>query len=147
MNTPQQARQLIELYCEHYGIKPEELKRRKSQQPARVMYRKDNYINTAAMRMALGYFIFMHFPMRIIEIAKLVGYTDHSPLSSQRRTIEHYIENKDPYFYHYYEQIVTLAPLVGITMEYKRVHSLRMPFVRHESNTEFAEQIKYYENA
>lgn len=147
MNTQTKAKQLIEHYCNYYSINPDQLKRKNKSQPARVVMGEGSYVNTSAMRMALGYFIYMHFPMRVIEVAKLVGYTDHSPLSSQRRTVQHYIKTQDPYFYPYYQKLLDIAELMGISTEYKRITHNFATFVRHETNEEFSEQIKYYENA
>ena len=147
MNTTQQAKKLVENYCEHYGININDLKRRRGGNIAKVILKNENHVNTASMRMALAYFIFMHFPIRIKEIASIVGYTDHSPISSQRSVVDNYIKNDDPFFMPYYLNVLKLANELGISTEYRRMYSTSMPFIRHESNTEFAEQIKYYENA
>lgn len=146
MNTQEQAKQLVQKYCEQYGIQPKDLKR-KSSYPFKVMVKNNNYINTASMRMALGYFLFLHFPLRIKEIALLVGYTDHSPLSSQRKQIKSYIQNNDGYFMPYYSSLVNLATELGIDTKYQRIPTQTIPFVRYESDTSFLENIKYYENA
>lgn len=147
MNTLQQAKKLIENYCKHYGIKTIELKRNSRQYPHKLLITKDKHVNTATMRMALGYFIFMHFPIRIKEVADIVGYQDHSCISSQRKTIQNYIETNDEFFIPYYEVLITLAQELDISLEYKRIYTNVGPFMRYESDTEFAEQIKYYENA
>ena len=147
MNTLQQAKKLIENYCKHYGIKTIELKRNSRQYPHKLLITKDKHVNTATMRMALGYFIFMHFPIRIKEVADIVGYQDHSCISSQRKTIQNYIETNDEFFIPYYEVLITLAQGLDISMEYKRIYTNVASFMRYESDTEFAEQIKYYENA
>jgi AraC-like DNA-binding protein len=146
MNTHEQAKQLIEKYCELYGIQPKDL-RRKSSHPFKVIVKNDKYINTASMRMALGYFLFLYFPLRIKEIALMVGYTDHSPLSSQRRQIASYIQNNDSYFMPYYGTLFNLATSLGIETEYKRACTQTIPFMRHETDASFLENIKYYENA
>ena len=146
MNTHEQAKQLIEKYCELYGIQPKDL-RRKSSYPFKVIVKNDKYINTASMRMALGYFLFLYFPLRIKEIALMVGYTDHSPLSSQRRQIASYIQNNDSYFMPYYGTLFNLATSLGIETEYKRACTQTIPFMRYETDTSFLENIKYYENA
>jgi len=147
MNTPQQARQLIELYCKQYKIKTSDLKRNNRYYPAKVIVRKDAHVNTSTMRMALAYFIFMHFPLRIKEVAEIVGYNDHSPISSQRKVVENYIQNNDAFFMPYYETLINLANELNISMEYKRMYTNVTPFMRYESDTNFAENIKYYENA
>jgi hypothetical protein len=147
MNTPQKARELIELYCKHYGIKTNNLKRNNRYYPAKVIVKKDAHVNTSTMRMALAYFIFMHFPLRIKEVAEIVGYNDHSPISSQRKVVESYIKNNDVFFMPYYESLINLARELNISMEYKRMYTNVTPFMRYESDTNFAENIKYYENA
>jgi len=146
MNTHEQAKQLIEKYCEHYGIQPKDL-RRKSSHPFKVIVRNSQYINTASMRMSLGYFLFLYFPLRIKEIAVMVGYADHSTLSSQRKQIACYIENNDSYFMPYYGTLFNLAKTLGIETEYKRAYSQTIPFMRYETDASFLENIKYYENA
>ncbi len=146
MNTQDQAKQLVEKFCELYGIQPKDL-RRKSMYPFKVLVRNNKYINTASMRMALGYFLFLHFPLRIKEIAVMVGYADHSTLSSQRKTIANYIENNDSYFMPYYGTLFNLATELGISTNYKRACTQSIPFMRYESDTSFLENIKYYENA
>jgi len=146
MNTPNQAKELVEKYCELYGIQPKNLKR-KSAYPFKVIIKNDKYINIASMRMALGYFLFLHFPLRIKEVAVLVGYADHSTLSSQRKQITSYIENNDSYFMPYYATLYNLAIELGISTEYKRACTQAIPFMRYESDASFLENIKYYENA
>jgi hypothetical protein len=146
MNTKEQAKELVQKYCEQYGIQPKDL-RRKSSYPFKVMVKNNQYINTASIRMALGYFLFMHFPLRIKEIAVLVGYADHSPLSGQRKQIACYIENNDSYFMPYYSSLFNLAKDLGISTEYKRACTQSIPFMRYESDSSFLENIKYYENA
>lgn len=147
MNTSDQAKLLVEKVCKEYNITMNDLRKKKSGYPKKVVYRKENYINIASIRQALSYFIFMHFPMRIIEIAVMCGYQDHSPMSAQRKIIENYIFVKDPYFYPYYEKIYNIANVLNISTEHKRIVLQHVPFVRHQSNNEFSENIKYYENA
>jgi AraC-like DNA-binding protein len=146
MNTINQAKELVEKYCQHYGIQPKNLKR-KSSYPFKVIIKDGTYINTASMRMALGYFLFMHFPLRIKEVAVMVGYADHSTMSSQRVKIAYYIKNNDSYFMPYYDALCNLAKELGVSTEYKRACTQTIPFMRYQSDTSFLENIKYYENA
>ncbi len=85
MNNHIQANKLIEMICEEYGITMKDLKKKKSGFPNRSVSRKGKDVSLASIRQALSYFIFMHFPLRIKEVASMVGYSDHSPLSSQRK--------------------------------------------------------------
>ena len=109
MNKHEQANKLIEMICEEYGITMKDLKKKKSGFPNRSVKRKGKDVSLASIRQALSYFIFMHFPLRIKEVASMVGYSDHSPLSCQRKTIEYYIKTKDFYFYPYYEIVKEYA--------------------------------------
>lgn len=145
MNTKEQATKLIEMICDEYGITKEDLKKKRSAYTKRN--NKKNYVSICSIRQALSYFIFMHFPLRIVEIAKLVGYKDHSPLSSQRKVIEHYIKTKDYYFYPYFEKVKEYAYLLGIDTQHKRLILHEIPFVRYESDVDFLSNVKYYENA
>jgi len=121
MNNHEQATQLIEMICEEYGITMKDLKKKKSGFPNRSVSRKGKDVSLASIRQALSYFIFMHFPLRIKEVASMVGYSDHSPLSSQRKTIEYYIKTKDFYFYPYYEKVKEYAKQIGINTDVKRL--------------------------
>ena len=145
MNTHEKATRLIEMICEEYGITMNDLKNRRSKFTKRSSNKR--HISVCSIRQALSYFIFLHFPLRIKEIASMVGYSDHSPLSCQRKQIEHYIKTKDFYFYPYYSKVEEYAYLLGIDTKYKRVIAQKMPFVRYESDVEFLSNLKYYENA
>ncbi len=59
-------------------------------------------VRLAEIRMALSYFLYMHCPLRLTEIAPLVGYKDHSTMSIYRKRIEFYIQTEDPKFFPYY---------------------------------------------
>jgi hypothetical protein len=147
MNNHEQATQLIKKICEDYGITMKDLKKKKSGFPNRSVSRKGKDVSLASIRQALSYFIFMHFPLRIKEVAAMVGYSDHSPLSCQRKTIEYYIKTKDFYFYPYYEKVKEYAKQIGINTEVKRLILHETPFVRYESDIDFLSNLKYYENA
>jgi hypothetical protein len=145
MNNHEQATKLIEMICEEYGITMNDLKKRRSKYTKKSSAKI--HISVCSIRQALSYFIFMHFPLRIKEIASMVGYSDHSPLSSQRKQIEHYIKTKDFYFYPYYEKVKEYAYILGINTEVKRLILHETPFVRYESDLDFLSNLKYYENA
>ena len=145
MNKHEQAKQLIEMICQEYGITMSDLKKRRSKYTKKSSAKK--HISVCSIRQALSYFIFMHFPLRIKEIASMVGYSDHSPLSSQRKQIEHYIKTKDFYFYPYYEKVKEYAYILGINTEVRRLILHETPFVRYESDLDFLSNLKYYENA
>jgi len=73
MNRHEQANKLIEMICEEYGITMKDLKKKKSGFPNRSVNRKGKDVSLASIRQALSYFIFMHFPLRIKEVASMVG--------------------------------------------------------------------------
>ena len=145
MNKHEQAKQLIEMICVEYGITMNDLKNRRSKYTKKSSQKK--HISISSIRQGLSYFIFMHFPLKIKEISLMVGYSDHSPLSSQRKQIEFYIKTKDFYFYPYYQKIEEYAYLLGIDTKYKRFIAQSTPFVRYESDLEFLSNLKQYENA
>lgn len=124
MNSHEQAIALIKNTCNYYKIKPEQLQMGKKLHSHKVCKNKDgHHIRLSEIRMALSYFLYKYCPLRLVEIAPLVGYADHSTMSTYRKTIEYYIETEDPYFYPYYLQIIDLASDLGITMRNERVSS------------------------
>jgi phage anti-repressor protein len=145
MNTQQQAIKLIEMICDEYKITKQDLKKKRSAYTKK--YNQKHYVSISSIRQSLSYFIYMHFPLTITQVAKMVGYSDHSPLSCQRKQIEHYIKTKDLYFFPYYEKVKEYAYLLGVDTKYKRMIIQEIPFVRYENNIDFLSNLKYYENA
>jgi chromosomal replication initiation ATPase DnaA len=124
MNTKEQAIQLVQAACDFYGITLKQLQSLRGRNHFKIC--KDDNGNTvriAEIRMALSYFIYQHCPMKLVEIAPLVGYKDHSTMSTYRQRIEHYIETEDPKFYPYYLKVIDLASDLGISMKLSRVKS------------------------
>ena len=122
MNTKNQAIQLIDKVCDHYKIKQSQLKALSGRNHFKVCYNYDGeLIRLAEVRMALSYFLYKHCPLKLVEIAPLVGYKDHSTMSTYRGNIEKYIETEDPKFFPYYLTIIDLASEIGISMKYERV--------------------------
>jgi chromosomal replication initiation ATPase DnaA len=124
MNTREQAIQLVQAACDFYGITLKQLQSLRGRNHFKIC--KDDNGNTvriAEIRMALSYFIYQHCPMKLVEIAPLVGYKDHSTMSTYRQRIEHYIETEDPKFYSYYLKVIDLASDLGISMKLSRVKS------------------------
>jgi hypothetical protein len=144
MNTQQQANILIQMICDEYKITKLDLKKKRSAYTKK--YNQKHYVSISSIRQSLSYFIYIHFPLTITQVAKMVGYSDHSPLSCQRKQIEHYIKTKDLYFFPYYEKVKEYAYLLGISTEYKRMIIQENPFVRYESDVDFISNIKYYKN-
>ena len=124
MNTREQAIQLVQAACDFYGITLKQLQSLRGRNHFKIC--KDDNGNTvriAEIRMALSYFIYQHCPMKLVEIAPLVGYKDHSTMSTYRQRIEHYIETEDLKFYPYYLKVIDLASDLGISMKLSRVKS------------------------
>jgi hypothetical protein len=124
MNTREQAIQLVQAACDFYGITLKQLQSLRGRNHFKIC--KDDNGNTvriAEIRMALSYFIYQHCPMKLTEIAPLVGYKDHSTMSTYRQRIEHYIETEDPKFYPYYLKVIDLASDLGISMKLSRIKS------------------------
>lgn len=124
MNTREQAIQLVQAACDFYGITLKQLQSLRGRNHFKIC--KDDNGNTvriAEIRMALSYFIYQHCPMKLVEIAPLVGYKDYSTMSTYRQRIEHYIATEDPKFYPYYLKVIDLASDLGISMKLSRVKS------------------------
>ena len=124
MNTKEQAIQLVQAACDFYGITLKQLQSLRGRNHFKIC--KDDNGNTvriAEIRMALSYFIYQHCPMKLTEIAPLVGYKDHSTMSTYRMKIEYYIATEDPKFYPYYLKVIDLASDLGISMKLSRIKS------------------------
>ena len=119
MNTPEQAIKLIESVCNYYGITNEQLRTE-----SKIAINKDgNLVRLSEIRMALAYFLFKYCPLRLTEIAPMVGYKKHSTISTYRRVVEMYIDTEDPHFFPYYIKTIDLASDLDISMKLERVIS------------------------
>jgi chromosomal replication initiation ATPase DnaA len=124
MNTREQAVKLVDEVCNYYGITLDQLQEVKRRNHWKIAKNKHGEkVRLSDIRMALSYFIYQHCPIKLTEIAPLVGYKDHSTMSSYRARIEHYIETEDPKFYPYYLKVIDLASDLGISMKLSRVKS------------------------
>lgn len=122
MNTKEQAITLIQKACEHYKISHKQMTAMSGRNHYKVCLNDDGQlVRLAEIRMALSYFLYKHCPLKLVEIAPLVGYKDHSTMSTYRGNIEKYIETEDPKFFPYYLTIIDLASEIGISMKYERV--------------------------
>jgi chromosomal replication initiation ATPase DnaA len=124
MNTKDQAIELINKTCEFYNISIERLQKGKRKNHCKVI--KDlngKKVRLSEIRMALSYFIYKYCPLKLVEVAPLVGYSDHSTMSIYRHKIEYYINTEDPQFYPYYLKVIDIASELGITMKYERILS------------------------
>ncbi len=133
MNTKDQAIQLIDKVCEHYKITHNQMTAMSKTNHFKICKNSDNeLVRLAEIRMALSYFLYMHCPLRLTEIAPLVGYKDHSTMSIYRKRIEFYIETEDSKFYPYYLKVIDLASDLGISMKLKRILSYtNIAFIDH----------------
>ncbi len=124
MNTREQAIQLVQAACDFYGITLQQLQSIRGRNQLKICKDQDGkVVRIAEIRMALSYFIYRHCPMKLTEIAPLVGYKDHSTMSTYRSRIESYIETEDPKFFPYYLKVIDLASDLEISMRMTRVRS------------------------
>lgn len=122
MNTLDQAQKLIEKTCDHYKIDHPQMTALSGKNHYKVCFNKDGeLVRLAEIRMALSYFLYMYCPLKLVQIAPLVGYADHSTMSIYRKKIEHYIATEDPRFFPYYLTIIDLASELDISMKLTRV--------------------------
>jgi chromosomal replication initiation ATPase DnaA len=124
MNTREQAIKLVDEVCNYYGITLDQLQEVKKRNHWKIGKNKHGeQVRLSEIRMALSYFIYQHCPLKLVEIAPLVGYKDHSTMSIYRTKIDHYIKTEDPKFYPYYLKVIDLASDLGISMKLSRVKS------------------------
>jgi chromosomal replication initiation ATPase DnaA len=124
MNTREQAIKLVDEVCNYYGITLDQLQEVKRRNHWKIAKNKHGeQVRLSEIRMSLSYFIYQHCPMKLVEIAPLVGYKDHSTMSIYRTKIDHYIKTEDPKFYPYYLKVIDLASDLGISMKLSRVKS------------------------
>ena len=133
MNTKDQAIQLIDKVCEHYKINHKQMTAMSKSNHFKICKNSDGQlVRLAEIRMALSYFLYMHSPLKLTQIAPLVGYKDHSTMSIYRKRIEFYIETEDSKFYPYYLKVIDLASDLGISMKLKRILSYtNIAFIDH----------------
>lgn len=124
MNTKEQAIQLVQATCDFYDITLTQLQSIRGSNHNKICKNsKGEIVQIAQIRMALSYFIYRHCPIKLTEIAPLVGYNDHSTMSTYRKRIEYYIESEDPKFFPYYLKVIDIASDIGISMRLTRVRS------------------------
>lgn len=70
-----------------------------------------NGVSVSTMRMALGYYISNNYPITLTNLSQLIGYSDHSTISTNNKTVYFYIKNNDPYFMSYYRPLEEIGSL------------------------------------
>jgi len=125
--TQEQTKQLLNLineFCESYGIKREDLFNKKPGK-AKVKVINNNgaisLISLSTMRMALGHYIYNTYPLTLTQIAGLIGYADHSVMSYHYRKIHHYIKSNDAIFMSYYNNLLDIAKKYPTAIKIQRV--------------------------
>jgi chromosomal replication initiation ATPase DnaA len=133
MNTREQAIDLVKAVCDHYKITHNQMTAMSKTNHFKICKNSDNeLVRLAEIRMALSYFLYMHCPLRLTEIAPLVGYKDHSTMSIYRKRIEFYIQTEDQKFFPYYLKVIDIASDLGISMKLKRILSYtNIAFIDH----------------
>jgi chromosomal replication initiation ATPase DnaA len=107
-NMRDQVIQLADKYCQLNNVTRYDLFQKgkhKGSKKKKVV----NGANVATIRMALGYYFTLYFPMSLVEIAGLIGYSDHSSISTNNKKIRYYIKNNDKYFMYYYNLLQDLG--------------------------------------
>lgn len=129
MNTIKLADQLVDMTCEHYGIKRVQLSRRHREKPNKAIIiqteEKSKHISTASIRMALSYYLSKYTPIPISILGPLIGYSDHSTVAHSKKKAQSYIDTNDCVFMEYWLIINELGKQLGISTEYLRVSTNR----------------------
>ena len=118
MNKREQAIALINQVCCFYNIDENVLR-----VGGKVYERDKNKVRLSEIRMALSYFLYKHCPLKLVEIAALVGYSSHSTISTYRNRVQRYIDTEDDKFLPYYFKVIDIASDLDISMRFERVLS------------------------
>jgi chromosomal replication initiation ATPase DnaA len=116
----EQTKQLIALvdaYCESYGITRKDLFKMYGTKRARLK----GAVSMSTMRMALGHYIYHNYPVTLSQIARLIGYSDHSVISYHYTKITNYIKNNDVVFMSYYNNLLDVAKTYPPPIKIQRV--------------------------
>lgn len=97
---------IIDDYCSEFNVKQDDLKQRIHKVGRRKV---KNGVHISAMRMCLGHYFDITFNLKLIQIAELVGYSDHSVLSGNRKRIKWYLETNDTFFLMHYLPLLQIA--------------------------------------
>jgi len=119
MTIYEKINSVIEMYCTMHDIKPEDLTKKGRHKGAKK-FRSINGVNVATIRMALSYYIANNFPISLVEVARAVGYADHSTISYNNKKIYFYLKNQDKYFLHFYNPLIEIGKLYEPVL-YKRI--------------------------
>lgn len=120
------ANEIINLYCNDFGIDKSELFSKHNKKLSRV--NKDG-VNLAFIRQSLAHFLYKKVPLTVTEIGRMIGYSDHSTVCLNSRMVDNHIEIQDPYFMPYYNRLINIAtPLVN-QFNYERVNAHWLKYV------------------
>lgn len=107
---------IADKYCQVYGINRYDLFQHNKHKGGKIK-KVINTINVSTLRMALGYYFVKNYPITYTEVAKLIGYKDHSTICYNNKKIFFYIKNNDDKFMKYYAVLVEIAnmyPSIGM---------------------------------
>lgn len=121
MNTKDQADQLIDEVCAHYGFDRALLTRKGSVKPLRVLGKGKNKIDLASIRMALALYLSTYTDINNYVIGPMCGYQDHTTIVYIRKKASFYVEFEDVRFIPYWEKVCEIAKQIGMITKYIRV--------------------------
>jgi chromosomal replication initiation ATPase DnaA len=97
----QQMINIADKFCEVYGVTRQDLFQKHNYKGGKKK-KVVNKVNVSNLRMALGYYLANYYPISLTEVAKLIGYNDHSTISYNNQKIYFYIKNNDEKFMKYW---------------------------------------------
>lgn len=101
---------IVDMYCTMHQVTREDLAKTGKHKNAKKR-KVINGVNVATLRMALGYYLTNNFPISLSEVAKIIGYNDHSTISYNNKKIYFYIKNEDAFFMYFYRPLVEIGKL------------------------------------
>ena len=109
-NMREEIIEIADKYCSFFNIARQDLFQ-KGKHKGGKKKKVVNGVNVATIRMALGYYLSTYYPVSLTEIAGVIGYNDHSTISTNNQKIFYYIKNQDKYFTYYYNLLLDLGSL------------------------------------
>lgn len=109
--TQHEARQLIAIYCEVFGITPEVLRQTREGKKPNRRVKMVGGVHVDYMRMCIGHYLRQNgYPVKLA--ANESGYISHASICHNSKVMEAYLSVNDAYVYPYWEALLEVANVV-----------------------------------
>lgn len=104
MNPIKIAEDLIKQYCDSYNITVKDLRHRDGR-----LTKNEKGISTAEMRQALARYIYLFSSLTQSQVARLLGYNDHTVVCNALKRTKLKMDVKDEIFASYYNRLIDIV--------------------------------------